>query len=205
MKEVTHHRALTYLLQERTLSSYSKLMNKEYRNADLITGETAWCDFTSELEWGEIVLSHQENSSLQNLRKDLFNLDIHDIEKRFPVKISKNSLPPALQEARVLPTVTIDTHSAIKKSLIQKLSKKYNYETNGFLNKGTLINTLFDVYFGGFINDPEIRFKKFDLESLKTLTESLVPSSSFRKVLIVDCLVAFELDPTNYVYKLFDS
>jgi hypothetical protein len=205
MKEVTHHRALTYLLQERTLSSYSKLMNKEYRNTDLITGETAWCDFTSELEWGEIVLAHQENLSLQDLRKDLFNLDIQDIEKRFPVKISKNSLPPALQDAHVLPAIAVDTHSAIEKVLIKKLSKKYNYETNGYLNKGTLIISLFDVCFGGFINDLEIRFKKLDLESLKTLTESLVPNSSFRKVLIVDCLVAFELDPANYVYNLFDS
>lgn len=205
MKEVTHHRALTYLLQERTLSSYSKLMKKEYRNADLITGETAWCDFTSELEWGEIVLAHQENLSLQNLRKDLFNLDVQDIEKRFPVKITKVSLPSALQQAHILPAIAVDTHSAIEKALIKKLSKKYNYETNGYLNKGTLIISLFDVYFGGFINDPEIRFKKLDLESLKSLTESLVPNSSFRKVLIVDCLVAFELDPSNNVYKLFDS
>jgi hypothetical protein len=65
MKTITHHRVLTYLLQNRVINSFSKMSKKNFRNGDLITGETSWCDFVNESEWGEIVQVHQENLPVQ--------------------------------------------------------------------------------------------------------------------------------------------
>ena len=53
MKPITFHRAIKFLLTERTIKSYGRLVNKKFQLLDTISGRTDWCDFVGENEWGE--------------------------------------------------------------------------------------------------------------------------------------------------------
>ena len=204
-KMVTHHRVLTYLLQDRTINSYAKMMKKAYRNADSITGTTSWCDFLNEDDWGEIVLVHQENLSMEWLRKHMFSINVKEVEERYKIKIDPASIPPPLPGVCLSPTILLDTQSAIRLGLEKKLNKTYPYQREGYANSGTLILSIFDPHFGGFNEDLEIRCNTLDLEGLKKIAETLAPTSSFRRVLLVDGLTPFEENPPNCVYELFHS
>ncbi|PIS00367.1 MAG: hypothetical protein COT84_08010 [Chlamydiae bacterium CG10_big_fil_rev_8_21_14_0_10_35_9] len=88
-KKITHHRALAYLLQNRVISSYGKLIGKEYENLDSIDGKSAWCDFAAQDEWGEVVLAYQENLPVQFLWKNLFYISLSEMEEMYNVKLMK--------------------------------------------------------------------------------------------------------------------
>jgi hypothetical protein len=205
IKMITHHRALTYLLQNRTIASYAKMMKKEYQNADLITGTTSWCDFLSDDEWGEIVLIHQKNLPVQWLRTHVFSFNVKEVEERYKVQIDPKSIPPPMPEVCMSPTIRLDTQSAIRVGLEKKLNKSYPYLREGYSSLGTLILSIFDPHFGGFNKDLEIQCNTLDLESLKQVAGDLSVTSSFKRVLLVDGLTPFEENPANCVYELFPS
>ncbi len=201
-KIVTHHRVLTYLIQERIISCYGKMMKREYRNADLMTGKTAWCDFLGEEEWGEITLIHQKNLPVLFLRKSLFTISIEEVEEKYQIKVDLNTIPSPLQNPCASPTVLIDTQSAIEVGLEKKLKKSYPHQRNGFSTKGTLILAICDPMFSGFSNNLEIRFNKLNLESLKKMAETFVPKSCFNRVLLVDSLASFHENLEDRTYEL---
>ena len=204
MKSIKHHRVLTYLLQGRAINSYAKMRRKAFRNADLITGSTGWCDFLGEDEWGEIVLVHQEQLPMQWLRTNLFSIDVAKVEEKYQIQVDPASLPSPLKPGEYIesPTIRLDTHAAIVKALENKLNKVYQYQREGFSDKGILILTIHDPNFGGFNNDLEIRCNTLDLNALKVMTKNLAPTSSFRKILLVDGLVPFETSPGCHTYEL---
>lgn len=202
IKMVTHHRVLSYLLQNRTILSCGKLDKKEYRNVDSITGTTGWCDFLNESEWGEIILVHQENLLVQWLRGHLFEIDVKKVEEQYQIQVDPDSIPPPLQDSCISPTILLDTHSAIRTGLEKKLNKIYPYQREGYLTKGTLVLAIFDPNFEGFSKNLEIECNTLDLESLKKLAEALAPKSSFNRVLLVDGLVPFDENPKNSTYEL---
>ncbi|PIS00368.1 MAG: hypothetical protein COT84_08015 [Chlamydiae bacterium CG10_big_fil_rev_8_21_14_0_10_35_9] len=100
------------------------------------------------------------------------------------------------------PTIKLNTQNAVLESLEKKLSKKYPFLKKGYKEKGTLIIGIIDPLFGGFINDIEIKFKSFDLNSLEEEAIRLSKKSCFDKVLIVDGLREFYLNPQQDAYQL---
>jgi hypothetical protein len=205
VKTITQHRVLTYLLQNRIISSYGKMMKKEYRNEDLITGQTGWCDFSSTDEWGEIVLVYQENLPVQWLREHLFSINIKEVEEQYKIKVDPDSIPPLLQDSCVSPTILLDTQSAIRIQLEKKLNKTYPYQQKNYSRQGALILAIFDPTFGGFSENLEIRCNTLDLGVLEKVARNLAPTSSFSRILIVDGLAPFEENIKNCTYELLPA
>lgn len=180
------------------------MRRKAFRNADLITGSTGWCDFLGEDEWGEIVLVHQEHLPVQWLRTNLFSIDVAKVKEAYQIKVDPTSLPSPFESGEYVesPTIRLDTHAAIVKALENKLNKVYHHQREGLSDKGILVLTIHDPNFSGFDNDLEIRCKALDLAALKALTKNLAPMSSFRNILLVNGLVPFETSPSLHTYEL---
>ncbi len=54
MKPITFHRAIKFLLTERTVRSYEELVNKKLQILDAIAGQQGWCDFEEEYCMGTV-------------------------------------------------------------------------------------------------------------------------------------------------------
>ncbi len=200
-KKITYQRVLAYLLQDRLISCYNDLKQKQYQNLDSITGRTAWCDFSGGDEWGEVSLVYQEDLPVRCLWNMLFSIDdIDATQKKYQIEIDPKSIPSSHETES--PTIKIETQSAIEISLEKKLNKKYPYEKEGFPCKGTLILGISDPTFSGFTNNLEIRHGVLDLEALKTITKKLSLNSCFERVLLVNSLVPFDQNPENDTYPL---
>lgn len=201
MKLLSYHRTISFLLTKRTLQSYEKLVGKSYQIADAITGANYWCDFYNKEEWGECTNAFQNGVEAEYMFKNLFNPDLEAIETEYSIQIDKTTIPtPELDKVR---GYQVNTKDIIQKSLHKKLKKKYPHQENGFPKKGTLILGIFDPAFGGFTADFEL-----NIDSLRTLKKDIFPlcaTSTFRKVILVDVLTAFQNDPDNRVYELFSS
>lgn len=50
LKTTTFQRLISFLLTERTVRSYGKLVNKEFHLVDSPCGQTGWCDFIRDNE-----------------------------------------------------------------------------------------------------------------------------------------------------------
>lgn len=201
MKLLSYHRTISFLLTKRTLQSYEKLVGESYQIADSITGVNYWCDFYNKEEWGECTNAFQNDAEAEYMFKNLFNPDLNAIESEYSIQIDKTTIPtPELDKVR---GYQVNTKDIIKKSLHKKLKKKYPHQEKGFPQKGTLILGIFDPAFGGFKEDLELN--KDSLRTLKNDISQLCATSSFRKVILVDVLTAFQNDPDNRVYELFSS
>lgn len=201
MKLLSYHRAISFLLTKRTLQSYEKLVGKSYQIADSIAGANYWCDFYNNEEWGECTNAFQNDAEAEYMFKNLFNPDLKAIETEYSIRIDKTTIPtPVLGKVR---GYQVNTKDIIKNSLHKKLKKRYPHLENGFPQKGTLILGIFDPAFGGFTADLELN--RDSLHTLKDDTSQLYKSSTFSKVILVDVLTPFEVDPKNRVYELFNS
>lgn len=178
------------------------MVDKMYENADSINGETSWCDFLGQDEWGEITLIHQDDLSVEWLRRTLFKLDLEEIERKYKIEIERKTEPAPLKDACISPTFQVCTQSAIEAGLQKKLEKTYPHKDNGFSNKGTLILGIADPTFENFKDNLEIRFGALNLKSLEEMAKTLAPSSCFIKVLLVDSLVPFHKNPEKSTYTL---
>jgi len=205
IKTITQHRALSFLLQERIISCYCKLVNEKYCHADSITGTSNWCDFQNGSDWGEIVCVYQKKLPVQWLWQNLFEIDEEKFEKKYQIKIDPDSVPSLPKDFSVSPTVQLDIQSAIKTALEKKLKKQYPYLLEGYQRKGSLLLAIVDPLFAGFSKDLEIRCGTLDLKSSEQITKILAPKSSFSRVLLVNGLASFEEDPENRIYELFNS
>lgn len=198
MKEISFHRALSFLLTKRTIQSYSKLTGKSYQIADTITGNSSWCDFFDQNDWGECTNAYQSDEQAKFQYQNLFSLDIQKLESEYPIKIV--DLPPAeiIKESGVY---VVNTSESLSCVINKKLKKNYPYQSKSYSRKGTLIVGIFDPVFGGFVQDLEI-----NQNSLLQLKQELRPQfddSSFSKILLVHPLTPFQDDPKNHTYELF--
>lgn len=95
-------------------------------------------------------------------------MNVHAFEKQYPVIIDPKSIPPSLEGPAISPVIQLNLQSAIQTELEKKLTKKYDYQKRGFSEKGTLVLPIFDLLFGGFQDDMEIKHRNL-LEDLKSL------------------------------------
>ena len=61
MKTITYQQSLKYLVPQRIIKAYGEHINKQYQLLDTICGQTAWCDFKTDTEWGEFTFTFQDN------------------------------------------------------------------------------------------------------------------------------------------------
>ncbi len=199
MKNRTFQNVIRFLLMERTIKSYGKLVNKKFQLLDTISGRTDWCDFVGENEWGECTNVIQNDEEAKYLFQNLFNIkDFQEFEKMYGIKIAPNSIPSSQggdwREYRV------DTKSRLRAGIEKKLTMIYPYQMNTFLETGTLIVEILDPSFCGFKKDIEISSSY--LNKLSIDIDPLFQKSSFSSILLVDALNPFDQDVENSTYKL---
>lgn len=201
MKTITFQCAIKFLLTERTVKSYERLVNKKFQVLDAITGQQGQCDFAGEEEWGECTNVIQTNEEA-HLFQNLFGIkDFQEFENLYGVKLAPNSIPSSQggdwREYRV------DTKSRLQAGIEKKLTMTYPRKVNSFLKKGTLIVEILDPSFCGFKRDIEISSSY--LGKLAIDIDPLFQKSSFSSILLVDALNPFDQDAENSTYKLKES
>lgn len=190
---------IRFLLMERTIKCYGKLVHKNFKLLDTVSGETAWCDFVGENEWGECTNVIQNDKEAKYLFQNLFNIkDLHEFEKMNGIKIGPISIPSS--QGGDWREYYVDTKSRLQAGIEKKLTMTYPYQANSFLKKGTLIIEILDPSFGGFRKDIEI--SRSYLDKLAVDIDPLFQKSSFSSILLVDALNPFDQDVENSTYKL---
>ncbi|MBX9924136.1 MAG: hypothetical protein K2Y01_08515 [Rhabdochlamydiaceae bacterium] len=82
MKIITYQQALKYLVPERIIKGFGTVTNKSYEVLDTISGETAWCDFKSNTEWGEFTFTFQDDLLAKFYNQNLYVINIGEVEAR---------------------------------------------------------------------------------------------------------------------------
>jgi len=200
MKPISLHRVNQYCLVKQIVEKFEALKKQKFQIADKLGGQQGWCDAvdSDNDDWLECVSVFQNEDLAENILKKLVCLvDIPQIEQEHSIKIDPNSKPCSKE----IGVYSVDTKTGIRDVVIKKTDKNYPYLINGYSEKGILIVGIYDPLFGGFKKDIELT--ELRLSDLREETQSLMKSSSFNEILLVDALSNFHHDPENLTYRLF--
>ncbi len=201
-KNITYQQALKYLVPDRIIKSYGEVVNKQYQLLDTISGSTAWCDFRTGLEWGEFTFTFQADLLAKFYNQKLYKINIAEVEAKCGIKIDPNSIP--VVEDYSTAEYPVRSKEKISESLETKLLKSYPFQKNGYTEKGTLLISILDATFGGFVSDQELQAMNV-LEEIQQEFKEKFQKSCFKEVVLIDGLVDPKLDPANSIFRLFSA
>lgn len=195
----TSHRAIAYCLQDRAISNFGKMEDRNFENRDSITGKSEWCDFSAGDEWGEVIICYPAGLPIQDLW-NIVDIDGPQFENKYGIQIDQATRSQTSPNNKILPSFKIDIPEEIRKSLEKKLLKKYPYFERGYKEKGTLIIGVFDPLFSGFTTDRQINS---NLSILREYTKKFIGKSCFKRIILVNLLEQFYQNPMQHTYELY--